>query len=570
VIKLVSGKERIIESDVLVIGSGGAGLRAAIEAKRYAVDVLVVDKSVIGLNNSTAFSGGCFKVALPMIKETMGKYVKEYGNPEEHFRDMVEYGEYLNDQQLAETLCFEAPGRILELQGFGVKNWDRLNLAFPYPHGKGLTVPLREFAEKLGVKTRSRAVVCDLLKTGNCVVGAIGFDSFTGELLVFRAKSVVLATGGGAEIYERNDTPCTITGDGFAMAYQAGADLINMEMTMFEPYVQAEPTLPMLDRHEAEAEFYGILRNKYGEDFLPKYFPLKGLPHERFDKAYGTWVPDVRERISRAMAFEVREGRGDKGAVLFDLTHVPEEKWGEDLASKYTRDVLLRGFDIAKRPVHVFPGCICLLGGVQINVNCETSIEGLYAAGEVTGGVHGSARLGGNALSDIIVFGARAGRSAAFRARSIKIPEIDSNEVKKKKELLLEILKRASTSKAEPKKIKEEIKSIMWKYVGILRDKEGLEIGLNALVRIRKEKIPNIFARNPRELKEAVEAINMLIVSEMVTRSALYRTESRGDHYRLDFPSRDDKHWIKNTLIRMRDGRMELSEKPVTITRLYP
>jgi fumarate reductase (CoM/CoB) subunit A len=563
-------KDKNIETDVLIIGSGLAGMRAALEARRYGVEVLLLDKSVIALNNSSAFSGGCFKVALPGLADAMGRYIRIYNSPEDHFSHMVEYGGYLNDQELAEILCIEGPARVLEMQAFGVEHWNDFNLAVPYPHGKGYMVPLRDYAKKAGVKVRPRSVVTDLVRAGERISGAVGFDVYTGDMLIFKAKSVILATGGGGEIYKRNDTPYTITGDGFAIALRAGAKLKNMEITMFEPYVQAEPGLPMMDRHECEAEFYGILKNKDGEDFLPKYIDLKGKPDERFDKAYGTWVPDIREIISRAMAMEVHEGRGDQGAVLFDLTNVADEKWDADLASQYTRDVLLRNFDFKNRPVHVFPGCICFLGGVEIDPDCRTNVEGFFAAGEITGGVHGGRRLGGNALTDCIVFGARAGKTATKYALSNEMPEDFSEEVKHKKSSLADILDRSPEEEAEPKRLKDHIQSLMFEHVGILRTGEGLEKALSSLTEIKNDLLPKLFARNLRELKEAVEVLNMAATAEMVTRSALFREESRGDHYRLDFPVRDDEKWLKSITVTQKDGDIQIGTQPVLITRLQP
>jgi succinate dehydrogenase/fumarate reductase flavoprotein subunit len=563
-------KDKKIETDVLIIGSGLAGIRAAIEAKRYGVDVLLLDKSVIALNNSSAFSGGCFKVALPGLLDAMGRYIKIYDGPEEHFKHMVEYGGFLNNQDLAETLCVEGPSRVLELQEFGVAHWNDFNLAVPYPHGKGYMVPLRDYAKKVGVRVRSRSVVTDLTKKGGRVTGAVGFDAYSGDFLIFKAKSVILATGGGGEIYKRNDTPYTITGDGFAMAHRAGAKLINMEITMFEPYVQAEPGLPMMDRHECEAEFYGILRNKDGEDFLPKYISLKGQPDDRFDLAYGAWVPDIREIISRAMAMEVNEGRGDQGAVLFDLKEVPDEKWDADLASRYTRDVLLRGFKIKERPIHVFPGCICFLGGIEIDPDCRTNLDGFFAAGEITGGVHGGRRLGGNALTDCIVFGTRAGKSAARYALRNDLPQDSPEQVKGKKEMLLEIMKRPPEPAASPDALQERIKSLMFDHVGILRKGDGLSKALNELREMKEELLPNLSAKGLRELKKAVEVTNMVLTSEMVTRAALLREESRGDHYRLDFPERDDRNWLKQITVKDKEGKIDLGTQPIPITRLRP
>ncbi len=568
--KTILEKDLTIETDVLVIGTGLAGLRAAVEARKYGTDVIVVDKSVTALNNSSAFSGGCFKVALPGILGAMGRYIGIPKTPEEHFKATIEYGEFLNDQRLVETMCVEGPARVLELQEFGVQHWSDLNLGVPYPHGKGYMRPLAQKIREMGIKIHQRAFITDLLVKDQTVVGAVGFDVFRGNFLIFKAKSVILATGGAGEIYRRNDTPYTITGEGFAIAFRAGMDLINMEITMFEPYVQAESGLPMMDRHEAEVEFYGILRNKDGEDFLPGYVPLKGKGDERFDQAYGTWVPDIRERISRAMATEVRQGRGDQGAVLFDLTKAPQEKWDADLASRYVRDVLLRGFNYKEKFLHVFPGCICFLGGIKITPDGETKLKGLYAAGEIAGGVHGAARLGGNALTDCIVFGPRAGRSAANYALKNRRLECALQEIENRKGELFQILKQPIEKEADPKRVKEHVQSLMFEHVGILREGKGLETALGALLKTRAEVLPRLFARDLRELKEAVEVKSMVMVSEMVTRAALFRKESRGDHHRLDYPQRDNEKWLKNIVINQKGGEIKIRTQPVPITTLHP
>src|SRR5665811_1260257 len=222
-----------------------------------------------------------------------------------------------------------------------------------------------------------------------------------------RAKAVILATGGAGEIYERNDTTAVTTGDGYMLGFKAGVEFRDMEIVQFEPYVQAEPGLPEMDRHECEAEFFGILRNSQGHEFLQDYLPPQKDKVDSFEKQFGMPLTDIRERVARAMVSEVHHGRGDQGAVVFDLTGVPEEKWQADIASQYTRAVLMRGFDPGKTPIHVLPGAICTLGGIAIDAHCRTGVSGLFAAGEVAGGVHGAARLGGDALVETIVFGAR-------------------------------------------------------------------------------------------------------------------------------------------------------------------
>lgn len=555
-------------TDVLVIGSGAAGIRAAIEAKRYDVDALILDKAVIGLNNNSRWAGGGVKTSLPGI---MGSdVIKIYDSPEEHFQHTTKHGQYLSDQRLVEILAFESPARVLELKDFGVEHFAALYFKVPFPHGTGMMVPMARKAIQMGARTRRQTFIVDLIKEDGIIKGAAGFDTVTGDFLVFRAKAVVIATGGGGEIFRRNDTTVTTTGDGFAIGFRAGAVLRDMEITQFEPYVQAEDSLPMMDRHECEAEFYGILKNINGEDFLKKYLSITTKDSKRFDEEYGAFVPDTRERISQAMALEVHHGRGDKGAVLFDLTGVPLERWKADIASEYTRKILLRGFDISKKLVHVFPGCICNLGGLKITPECETNLDGLYAAGEVTGGVHGGFRLGGNAVTDCIVFGARAGKSAALRAKSIPMPLFDNALVEMIKKRLEEFMSRKSSKETAAGAIKNEIKDMMWSNSGILRHGDGLKKAIDRLSQLDKIMSEKGFAKSYRGLRETLEAQNMITLSLMVAKSALLRDETRGGHYRLDFPDLDNERWLKNIMVTNANGEMALHTEPVFITRVKP
>lgn len=559
--------EKQIHTDVCIVGSGGAGLRAALEARRYGVQVLLLDKVVIGTNNNTRYSGGGFKAALPGILS--GAYTKIFDSPREHFEAALVHGEYLNDQELIEILCYDAPARVLELKDLGVEHFRDMYLKVPYPHGTGIVKPLLKSMKEAGVQAKPGFVATELILRNGTVKGVWGFDVYNGNWFTVCAKSVILATGGAGEVFERNDTTYNTTGDGYALAYRAGGLLRDMEIVQFEPYVQAEHGLPMMDRHECEAEFYGVLRNKDGDDFLKTYMPPSKEELDAFHKQFGAHLTDIRERVARAMAMEVHAGKGDQGAVLFDLTHVPDEKWEADIASQYTRKILLRGFDVRRKPVHVFPGVICTLGGIWINGSAQTGIKGLFAAGEVAGGVHGAARLGGDALVETIVFGARAGKAAALHALSTpgtkSLPA--GHRVKRRLEA---ILTNSPTDPGNPQEVKNLIKSVMWGKVGLLREDEGLQQALSALLEIRKKRLPHLFARTYRQLREAVEAENMLLVAEMVTRSALMRRESRGAHYRLDHPYRDDRKWLVNIFISNRAGKMELRKEPIKLLKIKP
>ncbi len=356
-------KDRVIlETDVLVIGSGAAGLRAAIEAKRSKANVTVVDKSLIGVNNNTAFAGGGFKAALPgILNETRAK---QYTTAEEHIVDTIKYGAYLNNQRLVEILAGEAPARLLELRDFGVEHFENLKIyGTNIRCGSMLTKPMVETCREMGVHFRPCTVVYDFIMIDGVICGAAAFDCIKGVRINIKTNAIVVATGGAAEVYLRNNSVCQATGEAYSIAFRAGAELIGMELVQIDPYILAEPGLPMWFIPPCNARFRAILRNANGEPFLTKYFPLKGRLEDPFPVRYGVYPPDVREIISRAMYLEVLEGRGDKGAVMLDCTMVPEEEWLKAPTDRHARKALLRGFDLQKKMVHMLPGAIHNLGG---------------------------------------------------------------------------------------------------------------------------------------------------------------------------------------------------------------
>lgn len=561
--------DQIVDTDVLIIGSGGTGLRAAIEARRYGVQVFVIDKGVIGMNSNTRYSGGGLKAALPGILET--RYTTIFSTPEEHFQAALVHGEYLNDQELIETLALEAPARVLELQEFGVTTFRAMYYHVHYPHGTGLVAPQMAYAKKLGCALRPGIVPTNLIIEGDRVAGCVGFNVHTEKPVLIRAKTVILATGGAGEIYERNDTTAATTGDGFSLAFRAGLQLRDMEIVQFEPYVQAEPGLPMLDRHECEAEFFGILRNKDGEEFLKNYLPPRQDAVDSFEKQFGIPLTDIRERVSRAMVSEVHAGRGDNGSVLFDLTHVPPEKWDADIASQYTKAVLMRnGFDPTQKPIHVLPGAICNLGGIVINPRCETAIRGLYAAGEVAGGVHGAARLGGDALVETIVYGARAGKYAALYAMETPAPRAGDTQLEDAKKEWQTILNRPTGESFSADGIKKKIKKIMWNKVGPLRDGAGLQEALAELTQLAENDAPGMRAATIRQMRAVYETRSMLLTARLVVTAALARTESRGAHYRMDYAYRDDRNWMQNIFVQGSEKEIKATTKPIRLVRHKP
>lgn len=565
-------KRKVLKPDVLVIGTGAAGLRAAIEAKRYGAEVLVVDKSLIGVNNNTVFAGGGLKAALPgILDESMNK---GYQTPEEHIADTIRYGAYLNNQKLVEILGIEAPARILELQEFGVEHFENLRLHHDASakYGGKLTKPMVAYCKKIGVRLRPHTTIYDLVVEDGAILGAVAFDSLSGRRLAIRTNAIIVATGGAGEVYLRNNTVSQTTGEAFSMAFRVGAELIGMELVQIDPYILAEPSLPHWYVHPCKARFLAVLRNANGEPFLTKHLPLKGKLEDPFPVRYGVHPPDVRETISRAMYLEVLEGRGENGAVMLDCTKVPEEEWLKDPADMHSRNAVLRGFDLQKNMIHMLPGAIHNLGGIRINERCESSVSGLYAAGECAGLVHGSGRLGGNALSDCIVFGAIAGReSAKYAASSHRTPGVD--ELFEKREALLDDILQEKAHPLTPKEVKHSIKNITWNCAGPVRWEEGLKEGLSNLEKLKDRDMSLLQAApsKPLHMKEAIEAYHMANVGEMIIRSALMRRESRGGgHYRLDYTEEDNKNWFKNILIRADKGKMVLETVPVEVTRFKP
>lgn len=480
-------QEKAITTDVLVVGGGGAGLRAAIEAKKEDVDVVLVSESRAGYANSTATSVG---LVTYLRKEQKEKF----------FSRVVEEGGYLSNQRLVKVFIDDVVSRIPELRDLGVDLEVRhIKLEFPQidedqciprGHGEmrglGLTKPLRDKAQNIGVKILDRTTVTRLLTSEKKVVGATAIDLEKGDFLTVLAKSIILGTGGAASIYLRSNNPRGIAGDGFVLAYQAGAELVDMEFVIFcVPIPQTE--------------------KKLGPD-------------------------SFKERMKQATTELKRK----------------DERW--DFFTDFPPEA------------HYF------LGGVKIDEECKTSLDNLYAAGEVTGGLFGASRLGGSALADIIVFGARAGSSAAQNAKNKKQIDLNFNEVKKEKERLQDMLQERE-NEISPHFLQHEIKSIMWNYAAIARTEKALNRGLGELEKLR-EQVSLLQAQNLKQLKEAVKAINMLDLAQIVIRAALERTESRGAHWRLDYPNPDNTNWLKNVIIHKVAGKMRLTSNPVIMTQL--
>ncbi|MEM0083120.1 MAG: FAD-binding protein, partial [Candidatus Nezhaarchaeales archaeon] len=405
----------VIETDVLVVGAGAAGLLAGIKADDMNVDVVICSKGLFRKSGATVMSTGGMEVAIGHGDPT--------DNPDVHFVDTVVGGEYINDQRLVEVLTREAVERLVDLERMGIvferqEDGKLFQFAPGGAHarvvilgdlaGSHYMVALNREVMKRNIRIFEEVMITNLLTSNGAISGAIGLDIKRGELLVFKSKAVVLATGGAGQIYRYTSNPVQATGDGRAMAYRVGAELIDMEMVQFHPTGLAYPperrgTLVT----EAVRMIGAYLLNNRGERFMKRYDP------QRMELA-------KRDVVARAIYTEVREGRGTEwGGVYLDASHIPEDVIERRLGVTRRKILFLTGMDIAKEPIHVYPTCHYFMGGVRAEPDCSTKIPGLFVAGEEMGGVHGANRLGGNSITTLIVFGWRAGISAAQYAKNI-------------------------------------------------------------------------------------------------------------------------------------------------------
>jgi len=557
---MISMNYNFVKSDVLVIGGGSAGLRASIEAKKRDVSVTLVTKRSLG-SGSTAVAGSGHACVLP----------PEYGgNPEDslktHFNDTIEGGCSINDQRLVKFLVENGAKQVLELQELGVVlGYVPFSEAREKPPGEGhsfgriirvdggggnLIYSLTRKAKELAVEMKEDIMIVDLLISNGMAKGAIGFNTKSDSFSVFVSKATILATGGAGQIYPLTSCMIDGTGDGYAIAYRAGCILQDMEFVQFYPWRLISPPLynesVLYDRVPIQSNVFtrgGKLLNSQGERFMEKVDP------SRKDLT-------TRDVAARAIYNEIKEGRAVNGGVLLDISEISEE----DFLSSDRRYSLFkkRGVDIRQAKMIVAPEAHYFMGGIHIDENCETNIKGLYAAGEVIGGFDGANRLSGNALTMCQVTGRRAGVQASIRAIEFEeTPDIKEEAVSKKIGEVQSYLKEGKSFEV----LRKELQKLMWDKVGIVRTGHELEQALKRIEGLRVE-LNAVGASNYQELKGTLELRNMLCVSEMLTRAAMLREESRGAHYRLDHPKRDDEYWMVNIRISLRLEKMILLKAP--------
>ena len=581
------------EHDVIVIGAGGAGLRAAIEASAAGVTVGLVSKSLLGKAHTVMAEGG--------VAAAMGN-VDDRDNWRVHFADTMRGGQYLNRPRMAELHAKEAPDRVRELEAWGAvfdrtKDGKILQRNFGghrYPRlahvgdrtGLEMIRTLQDHGVHKGIDVHMECTIVTLLKDGDRITGAFAYDREKGRFKLFRAKAVVLATGGIGRAYKITSNSWEYTGDGHALAYEAGAALMDMEFVQFHPTGMVwPPSVRGLLVTEGVRGEGGILKNKEGRRFMFDDIPAnyksstadteeEGWRYTQGDKN-ARRPPELltRDHVARCIVREVKEGRGSPhGGVFLDIAWIKEkiphaaEHIKKKLPSMYHQFKQLADIDITQVPMEIGPTTHYMMGGVRVDSDTQMSdVPGLFAAGECAAGLHGANRLGGNSLSDLLVFGKRAGEYAAKFAKENGLGRVDEGEVDRVAKKSLEPFERSAAE--GPYQVEHDLQDMMQDLVGIVRREDEMHRALDGIQalwnRANKVAVPGNREYNPG-WHTALDLSNLLTVSEAITRAALERKESRGAHFRDDFPLKDEEFGKFNIVLRKsKDGAMEIAREPI-------
>lgn len=540
-------ESKIIKSDVLIIGSGGAGCRAAIEVSNEGKKALIVSKGLSFRSGCTGMAEGGYNAALGLVDPE--------DSIEAHIKDTLKGGGYLNDPKLVDILINESPDRLKDLENYGAL-FDRqesgeLNQR-PFGGqsyrrtcfqgdrtGHEIMTALKEEILKRDIETIDEVMITKLILDPvesfmPKVIGAVGLDLKTSKTIFFQAKAVILATGGAGQLFPVTSNTTQKNGDGFAIAWDAGAELIDMEEVQFHPtgmvYPDSRKGVLVTEAVRAEG---GRLINSEGERFMSRY-------DDRMELA-------TRDVVARSIYNEIMEGRGSEhGGVYLDVSHLDPQLIEEKLETMLEQ-FLDVGVDIRKEPMEVAPTAHHHMGGLRINPDGSSNIENLFGAGEVCGGVHGANRLGGNALADTQVFGKIAGQSAAS-ATDIAEFRYNNEAVEEEEKRIKSLIKKGTIS---PIKMKEEIQQLMWEKVSIVRNEQNLKSALERLIEMKDElKDLDVDDRTQfnTSLITALEVINMVEICILIVKSAILRRESRGAHFREDFPETNDA-WKKSIVM---------------------
>jgi succinate dehydrogenase/fumarate reductase flavoprotein subunit len=555
------------DTDVLIVGGGAAGTMAAFACAEAGVAVIQVTKGRATSGTTTVARGG--------FAAAMGRD----DSPELHLQDILRYGGELIDPELARVWVYDIIDVVRDLESWGaefVRGADgALDLkAFPSHSRKRAchhydttgNMITKVLSKKLRADSRiakhSITAIVDLIKRDNRVIGAWGVDYQNGTLVAYRAQQVILCTGGGSGLFYVNDNPPQVTGDGYVLGFRAGAPLIGIEMIDFQAMCCSPKELFGFAPHPTGFINAGaVFRNREGEEFLKRYFP-------------DTAEQSTRSEVILAMAKEIHAGRaGSTGGIFMDATKVPMEVIQRQIPHVY-KTCLHRGIDISKTPLEVAPGSHTWLGGLKVDIDGKTPVEGLFAAGETAGGIHGGNRIGGSALSASLVYGRRAGRRAAALARKERVDFGDGNDdaiPRSERVWLAELLNRSSGPLQSD--VRMACRLLAHTKLGPIREQRTLKEALAEYERIEREDVPAMRldekARRSdklrgEELESALSVRNLALLGRLLAVAALKRTESRGAHFRLDFPDTDDVRWRVVTRLQLgAAGEIEFHSDPV-------
>jgi succinate dehydrogenase/fumarate reductase flavoprotein subunit len=532
----------ILSADILVIGSGLAGMVSALEAERLGFKVLLVGKFTIGMGTNTSLANGAFTVANSRFSK------------EEHLKETLESGKGLNQIQRVRTLVEKGPEAIerLKREGVPLTKEGRAYMT-DRPEGSSqlagvlLVKPLVERLKRSSVQLLPGLVIFDLVAEEGEIRGAFGFLT-DGRPCLVQSRAVLLTAGGAGAIYRRNDNQRSILGDGYALALRSGLPLFDMEFVQSFPFVLSEPRLPSFILPPPFPKEVRLFNEK-GEDLFEKFSIGRDLNRA---------VVTERDRVSIAL-----HQASQKGDVYFDLTQAPPEKW-----ERYPLNFLKKSkFPFKDRAFLISPAVHFFMGGVEIDENGRTALPGLFAAGEVTWGVHGANRLGGNALTECAVFGALAGRAAAeeiLQKGGTQDPShlLSEASLKRWERRAKNYMRRKRGAFDPPGDLSKNLKDLAWKFAGPIREESAMREGLSQLMALEK-RIERVYAATRKDLFRKKGLENMALVLKAILQGSLLRKESRGSFFREDFPGQDDQNWMNNTCYRLVKGELQITHRPI-------
>ena len=561
-------RHEVQEHDVLIIGAGGAGLRAAIAATERELSVGIVTKSLLGKAHTVMAEGG--------MAAAVGN-VAPNDNWQTHFMDTMKSGKFINNWRMAEIFAKEAPDRVYELEqwgalfnrtsegkisqrAFGGHTYNRLCHVADRT-GLEMIRTLQEKVLATDTKVYMETTVTKLFKKDGRIVGALAYTRESGKFIHFKCKAVVMATGGWGRIYKVTSNSWEGTGDGAILAYEVGAELMDMEMVQFHPTGMVWPpgVRGILVTEGVRGEG-GILTNAEGERYMERYDPEK-------------MELSTRDVVARANYTEVQEGRGSEhGGVYLDITPLGYGNIMKKLSTMYEQFHKLADIDISEEPMEVFPTVHYTMGGIRVDdaETCATNVPGLFAAGECAAGLHGANRLGGNSLTDLLVFGRRAGEGAAEYVKSNGYStEIEASEVEAEKKRVLEPLEKPGSDDNEnPYTIQQELQEAMMEHANLMRIEESLNEGLEKVLAL-KDRLPNVKVHGSTLFNPGWHTVQdtryLVQISETILRSALKRKEQRGAQWRLDYEGQDEELGNINFIVKKDEqGEISIEEREIS------